>query len=434
MKKSDIINIILLIFFRIVIEYIYIDFLSTKYGYLGLSLDYNIIKSFESYLLMIFVYFIIDKRKKRPSSILLQILFILSIVPLLSIYGLKNESRTAVYLSLLGFLIPVIVVRIFPRIKLMRVKKSKLILYLLIGGLTSLTYLLLLKDNGIPSLTAFNFSTIYSFRSKVVYNAFTTYSVPWQARVINIFLIAVFYLKKEYKKMVLPIFLQIVLFLITAHKSYLFSPVAVLGLLYIISRKNLLSAMISALTALNILAFLSYKFNFSVWPVALITHRQHYIPAQISFYFFDFFSKNDKLYFSEGVIGKILGLSSPYNISSFKMIGDHYFGRPEMHANTWYVADAYANGGIIGILIIGLILAFTLIIADSIKRDYKIVLVALFMPILSLTNGALLTAFFTNGLLISLIILIVYSNQPKRNRQTSQGEKNEYSHDINKFL
>lgn len=415
MRKRDVTNIVLLLLFKIIIEYLYVDILHPQYGYLGLSLNFNIVKSIESYILMVVIYCIIDKRKDKPSAIFLQILFVLSIIPTLSIYGLKNESRLALYISVLSFVFTLLIAKFLPKIKLVKLKNAKVLYFVVIWGLTLLTYGLLIRDNGIPGLSAFNFTKTYSYRSNVVYNSLTGYLVPWQARVVNIFLIAVFYLRKEYKKMIIPFFLQIILFLITAHKSYLFSPVAVIGLFYIIKKRNMLKVMLSGLISLNIIAYATYKLNISGWLIALITHRQHYIPAQIGFYFFDFFSRNEKLLFSEGFIGKILGLDSPYSLSVFNMIGDVYFGRPEMHANTWYVADSFANGGVIGVISIAIILGVTLVLIDSIKQDYRVVLAALFMPILSLTNGALLTAYFTNGILVAIMILFLYSNYENKN-------------------
>lgn len=410
MKKRDVMNLLLLLLFKIIIEFIYIDILQLHFGYLGLDLSFNIIKSIESYVLAIIIYLIIDKRQNKPSSIFLQIIFVLAIIPTLSIYGLKNEPRKALYIYLSSFILTLLVVRLFPKIKLIKIEHAKMLYFIIIGSLTLLTYILLIRDNGLPHLYVLNFNNIYFHRSKVVYNSLTAYLVPWQSGVINIFLIALLYLKREYYKMTIPIFLQIIIFLITAHKTYLFSPFAVIGLFFILKKGNLMNFMSKVLIMFNITAYVAYKFNITVWLIALITHRLHYVPAQIGFYFYDFFSKNDKLLFSEGFIGKILNLRSPYSLTVFNMIGDLYFGRSEMYANTWYVADSFANGGVIAVVIIAVIFGITLVIIDSIKQDYQIIVAALFMPMLSLTNGSLLTAYFTNGILIGIIIILLHSN------------------------
>ncbi len=457
MKKNDIINVSLFVVYKALIEFIYVQVLNPRYEYMGLSLYINVIKIIESYIILLLIYFLLDKAKEKASAIFLQIIFSLGIVPVLAIYGLKNESREAMYMSVGAFAITAVLVRFFPKIKnpsliviliaailfaysifensisgaismfgifvmiiimvvlvsgvkLPEMRNNKSVFFVVLAGLSLVTYALLIKDNGLPSLSAFNFNMTYEVRDKIVYNALTSYIIPWQANVINIFLIALFYLKKNYAKMSFFFFLQILLFSITAHKSYLFSPIAVIVLFYIIEKRNFLRTMISGFVFLNFTAYVTYILNITPWVIALITHRLHFMPAQISYYFFDFFSKNQQLQFSEGLIGKIFGIHSPYQVKAFNLIGETFFNNPNMNANTWYIADAYSNGGVYGLFIISILFAITLIVIDSVTKNYKITIAALFMPMFSLLNGSLLTTFFTSGLLIGIVVISLYSN------------------------
>lgn len=457
MKKSDFANITLYVLFKVLIEFLYLQILNPRFEYMGLTLDYNPIKNLESYIILIIVYLLLDKTPKKASVIFLQIIFTLSIVPILAIYGMKNESRLFLYLSVGAFLLTVLTVRYFsklknsaslvwgtsillflyallshswfgvltilgslilifvllalvPGIRMPYVKHSQTLILLIIVGISIITYALMIRDNGLPTLSAFNFNDTYEVRSQTVHNPITAYLIPWQANVINIFLLAFFFLRKDYAKMSVMIGLQLLLFAITAHKTYLFAPFAIVALLYIIEKRNFIRTMMVGLIGLNILALLTWISNITPWLIAIITHRLHFMPAQISFYYFDYFSSHGKLFFSEGMIGRIFGLESPYPIKAFNLIGSVYFNNEGMNANTWYIADAYSNGGIFGLFIISILFAILLIAVDSLTVDYKITIAALFMPVFSLINGSLLTSLFTTGMMMGILIVALISN------------------------
>lgn len=463
MKKSNFINLLLCVFLKLIIEFIYYQILIVRYDYMGITLSYDFVKHIESYLLLFAIYFLMDKSKDKASAIFLQIIFVLSIIPLLAIYGLKDESRMALYLSVGSFALTAAFVRKFPKIEsplkflmgitmvviaygiftgsvlgfyaalgvlgflivtsrmlsgieIPRFRYSKVISFSVLALISLVTYILVINENGFPSLSAFNFDLIYDVRREVIHSAFTRYLIPWQANVVNIFLIAIFYIKKNYFKMLIPVMMQLLLFAITAQKLYLFSPFVVIGLFFIFDHFNLLRTIISGLIFLNITGCILYVTNINVWPLAIVTHRLTFMPAQIGFYYFDFFSKNEILNFSEGFIGKVFRLESPYPMKIFNLIGEQYFNNSDMNTNTWYVADAYSNGGIYGLLVISLVFAITLIIIDSITKNYKISVAALLIPVLSLTNISLLTSFFTSGLLVGIILIAVNSDVIDLNR------------------
>jgi hypothetical protein len=456
LKKKDLLNLALCILFKLLLEYLYVVIISPHYEYMGLTLQYNALKHVESYLLVAASFFLLDRSSGKASAIFLQILYVLSIIPMLALYGLKDESRPALYLSIGSFLLTVVIVKAFPKIKnsaiillvaglillgyglqtgsiagyfaalaailvigvlsgmisgasIFQIKYAKSLFLGLIVLITIISYGFLIRQNGLPSFSAFNFNLTYEVRATVAYRSFLAYLIPWQANVINMFLIAIFYIKKQYMKMMIPIGLQLLLFAITAHKSFLFSPFALLALFWILERFDLIQVMLSGLIAANIAAYFTYTLSVTPWGISLVTHRVLFMPAQIGFHYFDFFSKNELLHFSEGFIGRLFGIASPYTMSVFNLIGLVYFNRPDMHTNTWYIADAFSNGGIYALFAISCLFAIVLIAADSISKNYKIVVAALFMPMFSLTNISLLTSLFTNGLMVGILVIILYS-------------------------
>ena len=109
-------------------------------------------------------------------------------------------------------------------------------------------------------------------------------------------------------------------------------------------------------------------------------------------------------------------LSSPYNMPTAHLIGKIYYNRPAMGANTGYLGDAYMNFGFLGILLFSVILGIVLVILDSITAKTNITLAvgAMTMPIFALANGALFTVLGTNGLLLGMLIVWLYSRGANR--------------------
>lgn len=55
---------------------------------------------------------------------------------------------------------------------------------------------------------------------------------------------------------------------------------------------------------------------------SLFIRRLLFLPAQIKFYWYEFFSQNPFiLYYLQGIIGKIFGIRNPYPVDAAKVIG-----------------------------------------------------------------------------------------------------------------
>jgi hypothetical protein len=143
----------------------------------------------------------------------------------------------------------------------------------------------------------------------------------------------------------------------------------------------------------------------------IVTNRFLFIPAQLNFFYYDFFSRNPKIFWLDSkwlLINKIIGY--PYSLDLPFIIGDVYFNRPETQANTGWIGSGYAQAGFWGMMV------YALIIGELFKYlDYKALTVGRnfimisFSPfIVSLFLSAdLKTVFLSHGLLLYLIILSV---------------------------
>lgn len=408
MKINRSLKIVMILFFyKFILDISVFTFIEKQYGYIGGITDFNIIKFFVSNFYLIIIYLIMPKKSERPSHVFLQLHLLIMIIPLLSLYGVQNKPSLYIGMVVIMFIMQSLIIRSSKKIKLMKIKHSKRILVILITSISLFVYFSMIRANGLPSLRALNFFNVYEMRWNVRYPFLMGYLVHWQAKVINPFLITLSYLNKKPKLLTLAISLQLLLYLITTHKSFILIPVAIIIIVKVLDRYDFFKV-ITYLSGFGVAGSLViYKLTDIIVIPFIVIYRLLFLPAQIKYYYYDFFSSNTFTYFSEGVIGKILGLRFPYEESTNNMISSIYFGMPQSAANTGYLADAYANGGFIGMFIMTLLLTLVFVMIDSLTihiRKNVVVGLSIF-SVLALNDLGLLTTLLTGGMLFLLLVL-----------------------------
>lgn len=401
-----------LFIYKLLLDYVYIEYVNKYYSYTGFVLDFNIYKYIISIFWFIILFMALPKDNTKPSSIFLQLHFIIMIIPMFTTYAFANESNVFLALSCVCFILECIILKIAPNIKLRKIKNSNIILYFIIIINTVFVYGMMIKANGIPTLKAINLNKVYQIRAVVKYPFLMAYLVPWQGKIINPFLITISYIKKNKKLLAFSLFLQLILYLITAHKSFIFMPLAIIIIIKILERDNFIRKL-SLFAPLGILfVYGMHKLLNSTVIPSLIIRRFLFVPSKLKFFYYDFFSKNELLYFSEGIIGKLIGTKSPYTIKTVNMIACIYLNNIETNANTGYLADAYANMGVFGMFIFSILFSLILILVNSFgKRIKKEIVVGLSLAsALALNDSSLLTTLLTGGFLLLLLLLYLYSD------------------------
>ncbi len=394
--------------YRVIIDFIYIKWVSPTFNYMELFTDIVSMKVVASYILMFFISLIIPKGNKKVSQIILQLHYIIMIIPLLSIYAMANLSTSFTLMVVACFSIQIILVKIMPQFRLKKIKNGKLILYIILGLMTGMTYIYLLNTQPI-NLEALNFTNIYDIRAEqYIPHLIMKYLIVWQYRIINPTILVFFYIRKNYKGLILIISLQVLLYLMYPHKEVILAIGLLLLSLFITEKKYTFDKcyvfLFSLLSIIStyLYAIFDYLIFFAIFPVRMLN-----IPAKIKFEHFNFFSTNDKLHYSEGMIGKILGLNYPYSVSSGVLINPR-----GGNSNTGYIAYAYDNLGFTGMIIMSLIFVFILKLIDSLAvKENKGVIFTLFIySIVILNDGDLLTMLLTGGLWLQILILFLYKN------------------------
>ncbi|MBM7560889.1 O-antigen polymerase [Fusibacter tunisiensis] len=411
-KKRSIVAFFSLLIYKIIIDIFYVFFIHKYYEYMGFSLDYNAYKYLSSLFIFVILFVFIPKDQNKPSSIFLQLHLIIMFIPMLTIYAFMNKPNGFMLANVLALLLQCILIKLIPNIKIVRIKNSKRLLYLIIVSITIFVYTSMFRANGLPSLSTMNILNVYDVRSVVTYPFLMNYLVPWQAKVINPFLITIAYLKGSKKFLAVSIALQIVIYMITAHKAFLFIPVAIIIVCWLLKKVDFFKLSTALASSVSFIILIHYFVSKSLLIPSIFIRRFLLVPAHIKFSYYDFFSSNPYMYFSLGILGNIFGITYPYDVNIANLIGEVYYNSPDMWTNTGYLADAYANMGYFGMFIISILFVFVLKTIDSlsVKVGKELVVGLSLFSILALNDGAFLTTLLTGGLLFLIVILFLYSN------------------------
>jgi hypothetical protein len=407
LRKSKIKIMMIYLSFRIIIDIIYINWVSPTYEYMGLLLEPNILKILISYILLIICLWIIPKNEKKISHIILQLHLIIMILPLSSVFGLANQSLIFMLMIFASFFLQILLIRFLPNLRVKKIKNAKMFNFTMFFSLTFITYLYMLKTQNI-NLTAFDISSIYEIRSNRDISLIFNYLITWQFRIINPLIIVLSYVKRNYSLLIIGIILQILMYLMYPNKEVFLSVILILFCLFIVKRNYRFDTtfiyILSIGTAISVIIFEVFK-NISF---VFILVRLLHLPAIIKFWHYEHFLVHDKLYYSEGMIGKVLGLDYPYSLPTGFLIKDGFLGQ----ANTGYLAYAYDNAGFVGMIVISLIFVGILKLLDSlvINENKKIIFALLVYPMIILNDGDLLTLVLTGGVFLLIVGLFLHKN------------------------
>jgi hypothetical protein len=412
-KKSTIWAFSSILLYKIVLDLSYYLLISRIWGYAQFDLNLSVLKLVESYLLLFVVFALMPKSSEKLSNVMVWLLVLVAYMPMLTIFAFMNEARIYMY-AVTGFFILVFLLLHLPTISLPPLKQSKIILYSISICLVVIVFALIYKNLGF-SLNL-DLTKVYEIRSQDPMSAIPLggYIINWVALVINPIFLALFITKRKWVLAGIIIFLQIWLFSITGHKSHLFVLPFVLVLMWIITRRNPLAYMGVGLAGLTSLGMITYWLADNLWIASSLVRRVLFVPAQLSFFYYDFFSKNELVYLSVSKLGSFSDY--PYHLDPGHLIGQVYFNQPATNAVTGVVGDAYMNFGLVGLALYGILLVIVLKLVDSCSRnvDFRVGIAAAAIPAIGLVNSALTTSFLTGGLLLALIILYLLPKKSSR--------------------
>jgi len=394
---------------RLALEFGYFVYVSPLHAYAGFTLDFNLIKYSESWILMGLALWLVPTKMLRPSDFIIALGFFGLIVPVLSLYGLANLGQWIIYSVLFQFVL-LCIFRAGPRLSLPTVPGGPTAaMVLLFGSAISLTAWYV-ASGGLNTLN-FDFTRVYEFREEagaVTAPGILGYINTWVWTVTGPLLLTIALWRRWWLIAVFVIASQVFWFAVTSHKAVLFYPLIVIAAWFWFQRSRGLSVIPLGFAVIAVASSCLYLITSDQQAASLFVRRSFYVIAYNTFDYFHFFSENPKVWWSTSNL--TLGLMDPiYDGSPAKVIG--VWRDTLSHANNSFLSLSYAHAGIIGMVLYPLIAGLLLRLVDSAAYGPLptwVALGAIVVPCRALMLSAdLPTAFLTEGIAVGILMLIL---------------------------
>ena len=406
------------IFYKFVLEALYIWAASPQYAYAGLVYSPNFFKYVVASLMYLVLFAYLPKREHDTVAFLFHLQFVYSVAPMLAFYSFSDSSSRYMAAVFLCVLLQIFLIRRPAKNSLpVHIKGIRNYVTVAFGVLVIFVLLVPVLYNGFNGLAVFDFSYIYQMRANTTYPPGFGYLLNWTGKVILPFACLMFLHQKKYRWLLAAVVLQLLLYMETGQKIILFILVPILAIYLLSKTGHLLKLMYLGLALLFLGVILAYRLDkagqhsLGIMLNSLIAIRAIFHPADNKFTYYECFSQYPKLYFSDGQIGRMLGLTYPYQGSVGQVVyaftGGTFKGS---NTNTGYLGESYAQMGFLGMLLMSLLLVLLLrSLRTYDTREHTGLLTALFaIYMIILNDNAFLTTLFTGGLLLAYLLVFIY--------------------------
>lgn len=422
--------------YKIMLEIVYIVAVSYWYSYLGFVYKPVVWKCVLSYVLFEILVCKLE-RSVSVNGILVNTFFSICITPMLSFYWLADKNTLFLIYEVLFFIILNTVTKGNKKTLVFTWHndnfKYDTIINVIFIGYVLIAIFLGIKRGGIDA-RSFSFKSIYDLRSETSnISGIESYLVEWCAKSFFPIFVVYFTYVKKYVKAIICLGTQIFLYLCFGFKAYLLSAIMVMAVYFITknsekkNHRSNIRIMIIFFVGLIPSFFSTLKGVFGTVCFSIngvFAMRMLFEPARIQNGYFEFFSQNSKLFFSEGLIGKLLGLNYTYDTAIGFVVTRYLNGADAVsNSNTGIIADSYSQLGLLGIIVIALLMGIIIVLIKRIcvyTPSYCIASM-FFYPVIMWNDNPLLTNLLTNGLALNIILLILVEGALRlRNRKINK--------------
>ena len=395
-------NVLWFVIYKIVLNITYVYIHKDLYGYYGFGFEPSIAKKLISWFLFIILVTCISSKTVNCRTLFLYTTMCLGLTPAFVYYENNPDAETWMIVAQAVVLLIMHIIMnklsVFQSIKFKKISHSSQSVRFVVVLILGLYFVYAVAQYGMPSFELLSFDSVGIIRENSNMSTLMVIVQNLVCRVVGPISMMLLFFKKKWGAFLLVLIVQLYTYSVTGFKTFLFIPVVVISLL-VFQKLDINRLMLRALPIVCIGCSLLYLLFDEIYPYALINERVLYLPAKIKFAYFDYFSKHDFAFFSQTTIGSLFGIESSYTESIPNLIGRVYFNRPEMWTNTGFMADAYSNMGIIGMLIIAVFLSLVLLLIDACLRDNdpilnRGILGMLLLFFISLNDGSAITVFF----------------------------------------
>ena len=414
-KKNTFSFLFSLVFLKLILAFSYSYIISDSFNYSGFNYEFYYGRYLVGWVLYLACFPLLNSILNKVSDYYYLMALMFVVAPLIILYESDLSRSLAPVIAMILSLYTTFIFSNYLPIsfkRIARIKGGMKISILLCVFFVLLLVVIYLKT-GVK--INFNFSKVYDFR---IENALASaqgiysYTNNWTYKVFNMFLFALALHYKKYSVALLVLVVQVYFFGASSHKSVLFYPLLVISSWLYFTRTRKLSIIPYIISVLLIVTVLAKVIYGDLLLSSFISRRTFFVPANLTFIYFDFFANNSFIYWSNSVLSSIF--QYPYIESIPKVIGNH-MGLPDMSANNGYLSTGYAHGGFVGVAFYSILIGFILKFLDDIVSNTIPVWLAVSFSIIPLRNllvaSDLFTVLLTHGLIVALFLIYMSSSE-----------------------
>jgi len=424
MNKEQLKLIIISLALLLAVDYSYVHIIVIKFngspaifGNFGYPIGkISYIRLIYALIIIYLLSFVVPLKINSPSSLVLSVYYYVAIVPYLSMFTMNLSANSNIYyIDIFNIFIFYLITKFFLNKKynvVSIIKKEKIdfvSIFIIISSIFLLVFMYITYGKN-SSITFENLLDVYGQRESFNESAGLLGSLISGYIIYGAIPFLIFMYKKNnnYLYVIVALFIGFLTFLTTGSKLFLGSTFLTVFLM-IKFRNNFSHSYIGIflflLTLFSITLATSYN---SFLLISLFVRRMLVIPAQLFGLFHEYVNNFGYNYLA--AYTSFLTGHNPVSISH--EIGNEYY-RIGSSANNGIISDAYANFGLIGVLIYSFLFVFIFKFSDKQNARYNNLLTPLFVGLaISLTNSSLLAVFVYQ--ISMLLIVFQFYNITKR--------------------
>ena len=215
--------------------------------------------------------------------------------------------------------------------------------------------------------------------------------------------------RRQYAALAILLALVFINFSIAGHKTVIFFPFILIGG-YIFYRREMISIILPGGVFLELAAIAEQLFGKGLI-INLLFRRMGFVLAQLSDFYYKFFTGSSIDLFRQGIIGK-LGFDTIYSQSIANVIGNN-FETQVVNCNNGIMADAWANLGLIGIFVMPVVLVYCMRFLDfaSHNVDARLIIGMVVYYSFAFANSQWSIVLITHGFALMCIILMFFPRE-----------------------
>lgn len=421
-------GVILPFLYKYLFDKLYIDVISVRYSYFGTYLDFNSTKNTISWIMLILITVLLLLLKEGKLKSFYRLMLYFSIVPSLSLYGLKNENSTAFALIVLYWLIMWLAIFFLQRVgKEAHIEGGgsfipdceKIYIWFLFFFVLLSTLYLWVRYGGFRFFIGF--ADVYSYRKlDVSMSSIERYVLLWNTNLFIPVCIYIFFMQKKYVRFGITFLLMDLSYAMFGNKMMFFLAFSVVGICILCrwGLEKLADELIGIFMLLYQLLCMLIPKGF----IAGVEHRLLIVPSEAHYYYYDFFQDHELLFLRQSFLRHFL--PDPYDQPVSMLIGSstkyYYTAKPDDfgNVNNGLFSDAYQNFGVLGVIIFPIIIVIILnILFRALRRyDQGLQFVILLISALFLLSSYCFSWLLSGGVILILIALRYIKKHNKRNK------------------